>query len=108
MVCNLRKKSEDQILDRIIENLPKDNDKYYIEHDEYLNMFMITLDLNQWKKDDLFNLILNLDKKLVLAREAKNDRNVKELIRLRKRAVNFFERTRRRICHIRSMNEKNL
>ena len=101
MVCNLRKKSEDQILDRIIENLPKDNDKYYIEHDEYLNMFMITLDLNQWKKDDLFNLLLNLDKKLVLAKEAKNDRNVKELIRLRKRAVNFFERTRRRICHIR-------
>ena len=63
LVCNLRKKSEDQILDRIIENLPKDNDKYYIEHNEYLNMFMITQDLNQVKKDDLFNLILNLDKK---------------------------------------------
>ena len=64
-------------------------------------MVMITQDLNQWKKDDLFNLILNLDKKLALARKTKNDRNVNELIRLRKRAANFFERTQRRICHIR-------
>ena len=54
-------------------------------------MFMIKQDPNQREKDDLFALILKLDKKLALSRKAKNDRNVKALIRFRKVAVIFLK-----------------
>ena len=67
------------------------NDKYHENHKEGLNMFMIKQDPNQRGKDDLFALILKLDKKLALSRKAKNDRNVKVLVRFRKVAVIFLK-----------------
>ena len=54
-------------------------------------MFIIKQNQNHQEKDDLFNLILNLDKKLALTRKAKNNRKIKELIRLKKRPVNFLK-----------------
>ena len=91
LVFNLKKTSEYQMLDRIIENLPKENHKYCVQHKKASNMFMIKQDPNQREKDDLFALILKLDKKLALSRKAKNDRNVKALIRFRKVAVIFLK-----------------
>ena len=79
------------MLDRIIENLPKENHKYRVEHKEASNIFMIKQDPNQREKDDLFALTLKLDKKLAISRKAKNDRNVKALIRFRKVAVIFLK-----------------
>ena len=37
---DLTKTSEDQILDRIIEGIPKDNDEYYVQHTPGTNVFM--------------------------------------------------------------------
>ena len=71
--------------------LSKENDKYYVQHKEGSNMFIIKQNQNHQEKDDLFNLILNLDKKLALTRKAKNNRKIKELIRLKKRPVNFLK-----------------
>ena len=63
LVFNLKKAREDQIIERIIENLPKDNDEYYIEHRKDSNMFMIKQDPNQQEKENLFKAILNIEKK---------------------------------------------
>lgn len=63
LVFNLKKTREDQIIERIIENLPKDNDEYYIEHRKDSNMFMIKQDPNQQEKENLFKAILNIEKK---------------------------------------------
>ena len=70
------------------------NDKYHEDNKEGLNMFTIKQDLNQLEKDYLFNLILHLDKKLALARKTKNNKNLKLLICLRKRAVDFLKEFR--------------
>ena len=58
LVFNLKKAREDQIIERIIENLPKDNDEYYIEHRKDSNMFMIKQDPKQQEKENLFKAIL--------------------------------------------------
>lgn len=50
LVFNLKKTREDQIIEKIIENLSKDNDEYYIEHTKDSNMFMIKQDPNQLEK----------------------------------------------------------
>lgn len=86
MVFNLKKPNEEKIIDRTFKNLSKDNDKYYIEHKDGTNIFK-----KQREKDHLFQTILNIDKKLSLASDVKNDRNLKELIRLRKRTVNVLK-----------------
>lgn len=91
MVFNLKKPNEEKIIDRTFKNLSKDNAKYYIEHKDGTNIFMITQDKKQREKDHLFETILNIDKKLSLASDVKNDRNLKELIRLRKRTVNVLK-----------------
>ena len=71
MIFNLKKASEYQILDRIIENFPKENHKYCVEHKEASNMFMIKQDLNQREKDNLFASILKLDKKTSALQKSK-------------------------------------
>ena len=91
LVFNLKKIREDQIIEKIIENLSKDNDEYYIEHTKGSNMFMIKQDPNQLEKQNLFKAILIIEKKLALATVMNNNRNVKELILLRERAVNFVK-----------------
>ena len=53
-------------------------------------MFMIKQGNKQKEKDNLFKSILYLDKKFALDSGVKNNRNMNELIRLRKRAVNFL------------------
>ena len=42
---DLTKASEDQILDRIIEGIPKDNDEYYVQHTPGTNVFMVRKEL---------------------------------------------------------------
>ena len=50
-------------MDRLIEKLPENNDKYFIKHREGTNSFRIRQDKNQQDKEYLFNLIYNKDKK---------------------------------------------
>ena len=60
MVFNLKKTNDEKILDKIIQNLPRYNDKHYVEHSENLNMFMIKQDKKQQEEDDLVKTIWNI------------------------------------------------
>ena len=42
---DLTKTSEDQIVDKIIEGIPKDNDEYYIQHPPRTNVFTVRKEL---------------------------------------------------------------
>ena len=53
------KESENEITDRIIQNLPANNDSYYIDHEEGSNTFLIKEDPLQRGKNNFFQLILN-------------------------------------------------
>ena len=55
---------ENKTIDFIIRNLPADNDRYYIEHEEGFNRFKILKDSQQKEKDRLFKLILNMEQKM--------------------------------------------
>lgn len=66
LAFNLKKTVEDQVVEKIIKNLPKDNNKYCIEHTKGLNIFTIKQDKKQQGKDDLFKTILNTDKKIAI------------------------------------------
>lgn len=63
LIFDLKKTSEEKILDRFIEKFPEDNDKYYVRNREGTNFFRIRQDKNQRDKEYLFNLIPNLNKK---------------------------------------------
>ena len=62
MGFNLRKNSEEKILDRIIENFRQR--QLYIEHKDGLNMYMIKKEQDKVRKDEIFQVILNLDRSL--------------------------------------------
>ena len=64
---NFKKTSEEQILDKIIDSLPKDNDEYYVNHKKRKNVFTVRKDYNQCKKLNLYTVILNLEKKFIRA-----------------------------------------
>ena len=63
LIFDLKKTSEEKILDRFIEKFPEENDKYYIRNREGTNVFTIRPDKNQRDKEYLFNLIPNPNKK---------------------------------------------
>ena len=60
MVFNLKKTNDEKILDKIIQNLPRYNDKHYVKQSENLNMFMIKQDKKQQEEDDLVKTIWNI------------------------------------------------
>ena len=64
LLSDLKKTSEKKIIDRLIENFPKENDQYYIEHRESTNSFQVRHNRNQKEKEDLFEFIFNADKKI--------------------------------------------
>ena len=66
LAFNLKKTVEDQVVEKMIENLPKDNNKYCTEHTKGLNISTIKQDKKQQGKDDLFKTILNTDKKIAI------------------------------------------
>ena len=88
LVFNLKKTSEKKILDKIIQNLPWDNDKYWIERREGLNMFMIKQDKKQQEEDNLIKTTWNI------YWPNKNGRNVTELIGLWKWEKNRINQKR--------------
>ena len=49
-----REKRENAIMEKITNNLPDDNDKYYIEHDRETDTFTIEEDRDKDKKDDIY------------------------------------------------------
>ena len=55
---------ENKIINHILTNLPADNDRYYLEHEEGSNAFKIPDYSQQKEKDRLFELILNMEKKM--------------------------------------------
>lgn len=55
---------KNEIINQIIRNIPLDNDRYCIEHEEGSDTFKILEDPQQKEKDNLFRLILNTEKKL--------------------------------------------
>ena len=61
---DLRKTSEEKIFDRLLENIPDGNDKYYTKHTDGTNVFRIRTDERQPVKDLLIKLIENTDRKL--------------------------------------------
>ena len=84
---DLKKTSEKKILDRIIEKMPN-NDKYYIEHRERINTFCLRRDKREEKKDNLFQLICNLEKNIA---RSKNNTKVHQLKRLKAEAKQHYK-----------------
>lgn len=65
-------------MNSIIKNLPVDNHKYYIKHEDGLNTFTLCVNQNQQRKDNLYMTILNFDKKIS---RLKNKAEITELIK---------------------------
>lgn len=72
----------------IIQSLPANNDRYYIEHENGSNTSKIKEDLLQNEKDDLFQVTLNADKKLYIS---KNKADQTKLKHIRNQATQMFE-----------------
>lgn len=72
----------------IIQSLPANNDRYYIEHENGSNTSKIKEDLLQNEKDDLFQLTLNAGKKLDIS---KNKADQTKLKHIRNQATQMFE-----------------
>lgn len=72
----------------IIQSLPANNDRYYIEHENGSNTSKIKEDLLQNEKDDLFQVTLNADKKLDIS---KNEADQTKLKHIRNQATQMFE-----------------
>ena len=61
----------------IIQSLPANNDRYYIEHENGSNTSKIKEDLLQNEKDDLFQVTLNADKKLDISKNKADQTKLK-------------------------------
>ena len=90
LLFDLKKTSEEKILDRLIENLPEGNDQYCIEHREGTNSFRVRQDRHQKEKEDLFNFIHNADKKIARSLPTKKT-NIANVKRLKKRAIKLLK-----------------
>ena len=86
LLFDLKKISEEKFVNARIEKIP-DNDKYYIEHREGTNPFYIRKDEKQGEKDELIQLIENLDKKI---NKIKNKLRISKLKRIRKEALQRY------------------
>ena len=69
---NLKKTNEDQVIYKIIEKLPKDNDKYYTDHLNDWKGFVIRENKKRKEKPDLFTTIFTIEKKLATAENRAN------------------------------------
>ena len=90
LLFDLKKTSQEKILERLIANLPEGNDQYYVKHREGTNSFQVRHDRHQKEKEDLFEFILNTDKKLRVACQPKKT-NVANLKRLKKCAIKLLK-----------------
>ena len=84
---DLKKASEKKILDRIIEKMPN-NDKYYIEHRKRINTFRLRRDKREEEKDNLFQLICNLEKNIA---RSKNNTKIDQLKRSKAEAKQHYK-----------------
>lgn len=64
--------NENKIMDLIIQNLTADNNRYCIKHEEGSNIFSIKEDPLR-KEKDLFQLILNTDKRISRSNNSKTN-----------------------------------
>lgn len=80
--------SKNKIMDNIIQSLPANNDRYYMEHEDGSNTSKIREDLLQNEKDDLFQLTLNADIKLHISKKKADQTKLK---RIRNQATQMFE-----------------
>ena len=88
MIFDSKKTAEEKILYRLIENLPEDNDKYFIEHDKSsTNSFWIRQDKNQGEKENHFELICNADRKLARSLPTTDKATIVDLKRIRNSAI---------------------
>ena len=64
LALNLKKTSEDHVVEKIIKKFSNDNVKYYIQHTKSSNIFTIKQDKKQQEKDQLSKTILNINSKI--------------------------------------------
>ena len=69
---NLKKANEDQVIYKIIEKLPKDNEKYYTDHLKDWKAFLLRENKKQKEKSDLFTTILTIEKKVATGENKAN------------------------------------
>ena len=81
----MKKTNEDQVVNKIIEKLPKNNDKYYIKR---LNTFVLREHKKQQEQSDLFTIILNIKRKLT---KAKNKANIAKLKSLKRQSLKMLK-----------------
>ena len=83
---DLKKSSEEKIFDAITENIP-DNNKCYIEHREGTNAFRIRKDEKQGEKDELIQLIEDIDRKI---NKSTDKSRITQLERIRKETLQRY------------------
>ena len=86
-LLELKKTSEEKIIDRIIEKSPE-NDMYYIEHRGGTNSFRIRQDKKQEEEGNLFRTLTNLHKKIATS---KDKAKILQLKRIRAQAKQMYE-----------------
>ena len=75
---------QNRIINQVIRNLPPDDSRYYIECEKSSDTFKILTD----RKDDLFRLILNTEKKLS---RSDNKAEKVELKRIKNKVIQMLE-----------------
>ena len=55
---------KEKIMNQKIKDLPADSNKYYIKHEEGTNTFTLFVDTDQKEKDEPYQGILNIEKKI--------------------------------------------
>ena len=71
--------------------ITSDNDQFYVEYRTSTDTSIIKQDKKHHEKNDLFQTISNLDKKIALSKRSNSKKNITESKRLRERAINFLK-----------------
>ena len=83
---DLKKTSEEQIFEAILEKIPAD-DKYYIEHRDGTSSLRIRRDEKQGEKDNIIKTIEEIDNKI---KKTTNKSRLAQLKRIRKELLNCY------------------
>ena len=84
LLFDLKKTSEEQIFEAILEKIP-DDDKYHIEHRDGRNSFRIRRDEKQGKKDNIIKATEDIDNKI---KKTTNKSRLSQFKRIRKELLN--------------------
>lgn len=79
---------KEKIMNQKIKDLPADSNKYYIKHEEGTNTFILFVDTDQKEKDEPYQVILNIEKRI---ERLTNKAEIARLQRLKNCSIKMIE-----------------